>query len=174
MPTITQIMSDYQIAQYLAVKDIARKRLFGGGIDVSLPEKIYNIGKSIQRVFDNDPTDTTLYKTAYFLYALCGIWGLKAEAVSGDSGAIAPVTTTSVLPIPLNFVVSASSTIPTGGSTATIASYQGYNLLFVRNGIAQSQINTGGSYYTWNRTTAEFECFGDAQVGEEFLLIPIG
>lgn len=174
MPTITQIMSDYQIAQYLSVISNKKSGLLAGGKDMSLPQKIYNIGRSIQRIFDNDPSDTTLFKTAYFLYALCGIYGLKAESITESAGSVASITPTTSLPTPLNFVVSGGSLIPTGGSTLTIPSFVGYNLLFVRNGIAQSQLNTGASYYTWSRSTGEFECFGDATLGEEFLLIPIG
>lgn len=174
MPTITQIMSYYPIAQYEAVKDINNSGLYGGGKDCNLPQKIYNLGKSIQRVFDDNPTESTLTKTATFLYALCGVYGLKASSVTQSAGTVSPVTPSSTLPLPIEFTVSGSSQIVSGDDNITLTGFIGANLLFVRGNIPQSQINDGGSYYTWNRTTGAFTCYPAAQTGELFQLIPIG
>lgn len=181
MPTIAEIITIYPIAQYLAVKDIKEKGLFGGGVPVLLPEKIYNIGKSIQRIYDDDPTDSTLTQTANYLYSLCGKYGLQAMNVAVRAGSVSPVTPTSSLPQPLDFIVSASSIIPTNGTQLSITAFIGYNLSFVRGGVTQYTTNPGsGTYYSWNRNTGLFQLYGDAptngaaQLGEQFLITPIG
>ena len=90
MPTVSEIVSIRPIAQYLAQIDIPKKGLYGGGTDIQLPRKIYLIGKSVQRIFDADPTDDTLELTANFLYTLLGIYGLKALIVDQQQGTISP------------------------------------------------------------------------------------
>lgn len=177
MPTIAEIIDIYPKAQYLATKDIQKRGLDGGGVDVTLPQKIYNIGKSVQRIYDDDPTDTTLTQTANFLYALCGKYGLQAQVISQNAGHIAAITTTSSLPLPLDFIISGSSIIATGETSKTFTSFIGYNLSFDRGG--QPQYTTdpgdGSTYFSWNRTTGEFALLnGAAQVDERFRITPIG
>lgn len=178
MPTPSEIMDIYPIAQYLAVQDIGRRGLDGGGVDVTLPQKIYNIGKSIQRVFDDDPTDSSLTQTTNFLYALCGKYALQALAVAENSGVVSSVTSlTSTLPLPLDFIVSASSTIVTGASSVVISSFIGFNVEFTRGGQPQYTTNPGDgtTYYSWDRTTGTLTLFnGVAQVDERFRIVPIG
>lgn len=174
MPTVSEIVSIYPIAQYLAAIDINRKGLYGGGVNNELPEKIYNIGKSVKRIFDDDPTSATLQETANYLWTLCGKYGLQALVVAQSAGNVSPITPTSSLPLPIEFVVSASSLIATGGNSVTITAFIGYNLSFNRNNVPQSQINDGASYFTWNRNTGQFFCSGDAQLNELFSLTPIG
>ena len=48
MLTTLQIINVAKISQYLAIRDITVKGLFGGGVDLSLPNKIYNLRKSIE------------------------------------------------------------------------------------------------------------------------------
>lgn len=182
MPTPSETMDIYPIAQYLAVEDIGRRGLDGGGVDVTLPQRIYNIGKSIQRVFDDDPTDSSLTQTTNFLYALCGKYGLQALAVAENSGVVSSVTSlTSTLPLPLDFIVSGSSVITAGSRTVTISSFIGYNVEFTRGDVPQYTTNPGsGTYYSWNRNTGEFTLFssdsnnGAAQTDERFRIVPIG
>lgn len=141
-----------------------------------MPRKIYVIGKSVKRIFDDDPSDSTLTDTANYLYSLCGIYGQKALVVAENSGSVSPITPTSSLPLPIEFYVSAGTLIATGGNSVNIASLIGYNLLFNRGNIPQQQLNPGdgSNYFTWNRNTGDFFCFGNAQEGELFSLIPIG
>lgn len=52
MLTTLQIINVAKISQYLAIRDITVKGLFGGGVDLSLPNKIYNLRKSIEYWYD--------------------------------------------------------------------------------------------------------------------------
>ena len=178
MPTISQIVAAYPIAQYLAANDIQDKGLYGGGVNIPLPQKIRNIGDSVKRIFDNDPTDDSLQLTANYLWTLCGKYGLEALVIAGSAsgGSVSPITPSSSLPLPIEFYVGASTLIPTNGNSVTINSFIGYNLMFNRGNVPQQQLNPGdgSNYFTWNRNTAQFFCFGNAQLGELFSLIPVG
>jgi hypothetical protein len=48
MYTIQEIIEIAKISQYLSANDIAQKGLFGGGVDNELPNKLYNIRKSVE------------------------------------------------------------------------------------------------------------------------------
>jgi hypothetical protein len=48
MYTVQQIIDIAKISQYLSANDINKKGLWGGGIDLQLPNKIYNIRKSVE------------------------------------------------------------------------------------------------------------------------------
>lgn len=81
MPSISEIISLYPIAQYLAANDLPKRGLYAGGKNILLPQKIYNIGKTVERIYDADPNDSTLPLTANFLWTLCGIYGEQAASV---------------------------------------------------------------------------------------------
>lgn len=173
MPTPNLTIQIAELSQAYALIEIQKRGLDGGGIDLKLPRKLYNIRKSVQWLYDLNPSNTTLQGTANYLYALCAPFNLKAQYVisQGSGGTIAPITPIAS-PIPIEFIVSVSSPIVTGDSVLLITSFIGYNLLFIRNNIPQSQINDGGTYFTWNKTTGSFECFGIGSEGELFQLYP--
>lgn len=173
MPTIAQIIDIYPVAQYLATIDINKRGLNGGGVDVQLPVKIRNIGVSVERIYNDDPTDTTLTATANYLYSLCGKYGMQALVINGIAGSVAGIIGNTQSPLPLDFEVSASSPIATGASSLTITAFVGCNIEFTRGGITQNTTNVGGSYYTWDRTTALFTCYPAASLGELFRLTPV-
>jgi hypothetical protein len=97
---------------------------------------------------------------------------LEAQQISGTAGTIAPVNPTAI-PTPYDFIVSSTSLIPTGGTTLTISPYIGFNLLFVRNGIPQSTVNVGQSYYSWDKTIGLLTIHPAAFEGEQFQLYPV-
>lgn len=136
MPTVSEIVSIRPIAQYLAQIDIPKKGLYGGGTDIQLPRKIYLIGKSVQRVFDADPTDDTLELTANFLYTLLGIYGLKALIVDQQQGTISPpepVLSATLFPF---YIFSAN--FESDGKTYLNSKIAGVNLsLFINEGSQQ-------------------------------------
>ena len=172
MPSISEIVSLYPIARYKAQINIQKNR----SVNIQLPQKIANIGSSVKRIFDYDPSDSTLTLTANFLWTLCGIYGQQALVEAGTSGSVSPITPTSSLPLPIEFYVSASSLIATGDNSVTLTAFIGYNLAFNRGNVPQQQLNPGdgSNYFYWNRNTGEFICYGDAQLGELFSLIPVG
>ena len=173
MPTIASIVSIYPIAQYLATIDINKRGLYGGGVDLQLPEKIRNIGMSVERIYNDDPTDTTLTSTANYLYALMGKYGMQAQAVTGIAGSVAGIISNVQSPLPLDFEVTASSIIADGENTKTFTAFIGCNIEFTRGGITQNTTNIGGSYYTWNKVTGEFFCYPNASLTELFRIVPV-
>ncbi len=173
MPTIASIVSIYPVAQYLATIDIKKKGLYGGGVDLQLPEKIRNIGMSVERIYNDDPTDTTLTSTANYLYALMGKYGMQAQAVTGIAGSVAGIISNVQSPLPLDFEVTASSIIADGENTKTFTAFIGCNIEFTRGGITQNTTNIGGSYYTWNKVTGEFFCYPNASLTELFRIVPV-
>jgi hypothetical protein len=171
--TVTQIMDIWPIAMYLSANDIQNRRSNSGAVDITLPQKIYSIGTSVQRTYDADSTDDTLPLTARFLYALCGKYGLQASVVMQTSGTVSPVTP-NVPTVPYQFNVAASGNlINEGESSVIITSFIGFNLLFVRNGIPQTTLTTESSYYSWNKDTGLFTITPGAILSELFQIYPI-
>jgi len=107
MPTIPEIIDIAKISQFLAVVDIANGGLYGGGTDLRLPRKLYEVRKNIERLYNLDPTNSTLTATSNFLYALCGKYKFVAQGRIIPGGSISPISpvTTDVFP----FIVKASN-----------------------------------------------------------------
>ena len=53
MNTIADIIQIAKISEYLCANDIDKKGLYGGGVDLLLPDKIYNIRKSIEWAYNH-------------------------------------------------------------------------------------------------------------------------
>lgn len=173
--TVTQIIDVAKISQYLCLVDIQKKGIFGGGVDVLLPQKLYNIRKSVEYWYNLDPTEETLIATSNYLLALCGAYALEAAVISGagGGGSVSPVTPPST-PTPYDFEVDGSSSFMVDGEASkTITSFIGRNIIFVRGGITQSEVNIGGSYFDWNSATGLFQCFPAATMGELFQIYPL-
>lgn len=113
-----------------------------------------------------------LNSTSSYLNALCGKYGLEATYLISPGGILSNIVSPSAVPNPIEFLVSGSSLIANGGGSATISSFIGFNLLFIRNGISQSTINNGGSYFTYDKVTGVFNCFPAATTDELFQLYP--
>ncbi len=173
--TTAEKLSIASISEYFSFVDIKKKGLYGGGVDLLLPQKIYAIKKSIEYWYNLNPSDTTLVTTSNYLLALCGYYGAKAQHIITNSGTI-PGTVARTAPLPYQFTVDASTSfIIDGESSKTITAFMGYNLIFVRGGITQSTVNAGdgSSYYSWSKTTGTFTCFPAAVTSELFGLFPV-
>jgi len=116
--------------------------------------------------------DMDLEKRANYLYALCGKYALEANYLIRPGGLLSNITTPTAVPEPIEFIVSNNSLIPNNGNSVSISSFIGYNLLFIRNGISQSSIDNGGSYFTWDKGIGTFVCYTNAATGELFQLYP--
>jgi len=173
MPSTATIISIYPVAQYLAALDIQKRGLYGGGVDIELPQKIRNIGLSVERVYNGNPTDTSITATANYLYALMGKYGAQAQAVSGIAGSVAGIISNVQSPLPIDFEVTSTSIIADGENTITLTAFIGCNIEFTRGGITQNTTNIGGSYYTWNKVTGEFFCYPNASLTELFRIVPV-
>lgn len=53
MNTVEDIIKIAKVSQYLTQNDIENKGLYGGGTDLFLPQKIYNIRKSVEWAYSN-------------------------------------------------------------------------------------------------------------------------
>ncbi len=86
--TIPDIILRAEISQYLATIAIKRGGLFGKGTPSYLPSLLYQVRKSVYRVFILDPTNDDLIGNANYLYALCGIFGVRASYLINPGGSI--------------------------------------------------------------------------------------
>lgn len=179
--TVPNIILYAKYSEYASAIAIKRAGLNGGGIDLQLPLKIRSFRVSIEKQYNAYPSDPTLIATSNKLYALCGIYGIMAQNKSGGGGgSISPITPIST---GVNFlewiVIDSGVPISTGGSillldgSGAYPDWRGYNLEFNRGNVLQDMLNSGASYYSWDRTTGVFQCFPIAAVTEEFSLRPI-
>ena len=145
----------------------------GGSIDPDLHIKLYIERKSLEYAYEQEPSDDDTFMIGNWVYALMGAYAFEAQENSGGGGSVTPVTPTTNRPSRIDFIVSASSFLPTGTTTYTFpASWEGYNMDFIRGGFSQSQVNSEPSYFTWDRTTREFFCSPALNAGEIISLIP--
>lgn len=115
----------------------------------------------------------SLTDTANFLYTLCGKYGIQAQGVNGTAGNIAH-TSTAQIPDPYNFVVNTTdSFILDGASSKIITAFIGYNILFSRGGVVQSNLSSQSSFFTWNKLTGLFTITGAAVDTELFVISAI-
>jgi len=87
--TVPQIINIAKISQYLCVNDKEKSGLFGGGTPNDLGNLIQNVRKSVEWKYGQNPAETTLTKTANYLYSLCGKYGFAAKIVVGTGGTVA-------------------------------------------------------------------------------------
>lgn len=163
-----------RLSAAFASVDIIKQGLYGGGTDLQLPTKISFVQQSIQWLYDLDNTDSTLFDTTNYLYALCGKYKFDAEkAISGGSGGgIVPVTPAGTTGF-LEFIVTASTPIPTGSDTylfnAAPYDWRGFELQFNRGNQPMGRIDNGSQYYSWNKINGAFQMFGAASAGEDLM-----
>jgi len=173
--TVAQIISIAKVSQYLCTVDIEKTGLYAGGTDLNLPRKLYSTRKDIEYQYELDPSNEDIAPTAAYLYALCGKYGLYAQAILLNPGTTGG-TISRTAPSPYQFTVDASTSfIIDGQSSKTITAFIGYNLIFTRGGVTQSTVDPGGglSYYSWTKATGSFICYPAAATGEDFGLFPI-
>ncbi len=170
--TVAQIIDIAKISQYLAQNDVLKGNLFSPPVARTTPQILYLERKAVEWMYNIDPANTSLVQTSQYLYSLCRGYNLQAQQISGTAGTISPVNPAQI-PNPYDFEVTASSLIADGQSTVTLNAFIGFNVLFVRNGIPQSTINTGGSYYSWVKATGVFTISPAAVLGESFAIYPI-
>jgi len=102
--TIPQIILRAEISEYLAVLGIKKGGLNGGGTPSHLPSLIYQVRKSVSRMYDLDPTNEYLTGNANYLFALCGGFGIRASYLINSGGVIPSTTTTTVYSPPIHDV----------------------------------------------------------------------
>jgi len=173
--TVSQKINIAKISQFLAAIDIKKGGLYGSGIDLLLPRKLYNVRKSVENQYLLNAADTTLTSTSNYLYALCNKYALVAQAITIGGGTVASISG-NTYPPRYDFMVAASGTfLVDGDSTKIITAFIGYNLLFVRGNITQSIVNLGdgSSYFSWSKDTGSFTAVPAVTTGEIIQLYPV-
>lgn len=175
MYSVSQIINIAKISEYLARLDEQKGNLFGQRVSPYTSMALYMERKAVEYYYDNDPGNSTLNQTAWYLYSLCRGYNLRANSIlsGGGGGSISPITPPTVPP-PYQFIVAASGNILNDGeSSTTISAYIGYNLLFTRGGIPQSTVDTEPTYYTWDKSTGLFTVSPAVNSGELLQFYPI-
>lgn len=189
MATVARILQLAPVVQMLAGAQVSKGRLFGKPkIDPNLSIKIFCIYKILKRVYDEDPNYTGVRVVADYLYEIFSGLQFKAAAIvdGNNGGQIAPPTSGSGMPNALDFIVSATTIIPTDGTTLLLdgtsgnPDWRGYTIIMSRG--SQTQHTTpqdgGAAYYSWNSTTGLLSLLpvpgGESLLGEPFHIQPIG
>ena len=81
MFTPLQTIRIAKLSQYLAQNDIEKNGLYGGGVDLLLPKKIFCVRKNVSWMYEINPDDSSLQATTNYLYALCGKYASVAQAI---------------------------------------------------------------------------------------------
>lgn len=166
--TIQQIINIAKVSEYLSANNVANGVLWGARKIPTNPRIIYMENAALQWMYRTDPTNPTLRLTANYVYSLCK-GNLRAKVVSGGGGgSISPVNP-GTAPSPIEFTVAVSGTpFIDGQSTLVLTAFIGFNMLFNRDNIPQTQVDTGGSWFTWSKTTGLMTVYGAAADGELF------
>lgn len=176
MPSISRILQLAPTCCYLASNYKDKQSLFNAKAVSTKNQStlIYIYWKILNEIYTLDPTYAGLQAPANYLWELCQKFGFKAANIvdGGGGGQVTPITPTT-LPIPYYFIVDGSSFIATGETTVTLPlSWSGYNVLFARGGITQTDVSTESSYFSYNTDTREFSISPAAAEGELFAIIP--
>lgn len=160
--TIEQIIAVGDVSIYLSSNDNSKGALFGkrlaapiSPVEIAMYTDALRWGDEI----DGDDVDNTvlLRQTANYCLWNYGKYGQEAQyIISGAGGGTVQPSSPAFRPLPLDFIVSASSVFATGSTGGTIPQFAGWNLDFDRNNIPQNTTDRGdgSSYYSWDRTTA--------------------
>jgi len=184
-PTVPETTIRGDISTYLAANYNSRGTLFGGTKAPVSAVTIAMVTDALRFGYDGGAqTNESLRATANYLIWLTNMWGQEAQAISGQAGGgtVTPINPGGY-PAPYDFIVSSSSFVSDGSPDVHIPLFIGYNVLFVRNGITQSVVPNGASYYSWDKVNGIMSFLSDdvnsptypespAQVGEIFQIYP--
>lgn len=173
LPTIQGAINIGNATVFLMGNDYAAGSLWGQRLTKQTSAVLVNyVTSAIEWQLDSLPNDDTLRGAANYLIWLCGKYGLEALSLN-TGGSVIPIDPNITTPNRVDFRVTDSTIIPTGGSTYTFTQFIGYNVSFYRNGMEQSTFNDGtDTYFSFNKLTGFFECFGVAAEGELFSIVP--
>lgn len=172
--TIPQIIQNGYASVPICVNYNNTQQLFGGAIAApKSPVTIQMVTDALSWGYSGGAqTAADLQTVKNYLIWLIGAFGLQASNFTGSGGSVIPITPTNPTPARIDFVVSGSSLIPSGGSSVLLTNFIGYQLDFVRGGISQSTLNTEPSYFSFNSSSGAFTAVPALQAGEVIALIP--
>lgn len=175
MATIAEIISNGELSVPLAANYNSKASLFNGGA-IAAPTSPVLIAMVTDALSWMDSganyTDAEEASVANYLVWLCGRFGLQAASITGSGGSVTPITPGGLTPSRLDFIVSVSSYLVTGTSSATLTQFIGRQIDFVRGGLSQSTVNTESSYITWTAATGALTIVPALIEGELISIIP--
>jgi len=177
---ISDIIEIGRVSTYLSANYTQKKGLFGGTTIKPVPP--------VQIAWVTDAldwgnaggaqTDQSLRQTANYAYWLYGLFQLQAQNIiyGPGGGSVVPTPSGGGTPNDLDFIVSSTSLIATGGTSLYIPQFIGYQVDFARGGMTQYTTPQpgGGAYYGWDSVTGWFYLLGDnsaATEGEAFRIM---
>lgn len=180
---IEDIIEWAKISQPLArLYEDRQAGIAGGSSQSDLDIQIYNARKDLEYSYIQEPSSNTTFTIGQYVLSLIDVYLFEAQAATGGGGSISPITPEES-PEPYDFEVGATTNdnapIKDGDTSAILTRFIGYNILFIRNNIAQSKVNQGNVYYSWNKTTGLFSLlgpapsYGAAQLTELFQIYPV-
>ena len=151
MLTIQQILDIAKISLWLALNDISKGVMYGGKLDPLLGRKIYMEYSSLEWMYAESPSDTTLRTVANYVYELCGSYALQAQiilnigntggaVINGNSGG-------NVYP----FVIT-SSDFENDGVSYNNPNIVGDNIILFINEFSQQWLVSGAGYFSYTPT----------------------
>lgn len=168
----TIVIGDISVA--LMSNDVTRGSLFGERkVNDNAVILLAYVTDALRWHNEDFPSDTTLRGVANYTRWLCGSYGIEARAGSTGGGSVVPITPRILTPSRQDFYATDSTLLVIGQSSAVFTNWIGYNLQFERGNVPQATANNGtDSYFTWNKTTGAFFCYGAVTDGELISLIP--
>lgn len=149
--TVAEKIEIAQASQFLAANDVAKGGLYGGGISTRLPRLLYMVRKNVERMYSLNPSAASLTKTANYMYSLCAPFSLRAQAILGNGGSIAPGggggSTSVIYPI---FITSAD--FESDGVSYNNPDIVGDNLIIFVNEYVQQWLSASGSTFSYTAT----------------------
>lgn len=163
-----------RVSTYLSLNYVDKQRLFGGAVIKPTPPTLIGMATDGLEWGVGSQTDESLRNTAGYAYWLYGKFQLQAQyIISGPGGgSVSPTPSGGGTVNDLDFIVSATSIIPTGGTsiffdgTSGNPDFRGMNVNFARNGTTQyTTPQSGQVYYGWNKVTGQFQLLSTDSVG---------
>lgn len=183
--TIPETIQIGHVSAALSTLYVSKKAMYGGTVIRPIPPlQIQIISDVLEWAYDGGAeTDQNNRLLAGYLYWLCGLFRFQAQdIISGPGGGTVIPTTTGAGGVrALDFEVTASSPIPTGGTSILIdgtngnPDYRGFLVVNIsRGGVWQNttSLNDGSNFYAWNSVTGLLSIFQSAGAGELIRITP--
>lgn len=156
MPTPALVVQYAALAEVYAANAVARGTLFSPYTDPRLPKMINMERKALLWKYTYDPTNTTdLIAVANYVWAICGKFGLMAQAtITSGGGSVTPGTPSIIRnPLPITGADFSSALSWTGTNSYNTTILPSYNLQVFWNGLNRYLVE--GS--EWTRTATGFD-----------------